>query len=482
MTSVVMTGLRHCLRWREMRLVAVLALLPLAALLAAWSPRALGAEPAAGGVTLGASEVRLSLEEAVSLAERNNETTLMAIEDEKRAGGVVREAWAGALPSLTLAGTYQRNFDLPVFFVTSDSTTTEMEIGGDLETQGQLRLDQVLYAFGRVGNAVKFAGIYKNIASLGVENARSQVAYTASEAYYRVLLADKVAGIERQSLVQAQAHLREIEQKYAQGTASRFDLLRAQVEAKNREPGLIEAENNLALSIEDLKQVVGLDSADRLVLTDTLAYLPMEVTEEEAIVEALAHRAEVLSLELSVEGRKKLLAIEKAGIFPILSLYGQVQFQGQSGRDDLLGSFDKDNRAVSTSAGIALSVPLFDGFRTRGRVVQARAELKRSEYQLEQARKSVRLEVSKAVRDLASLRKEYESQVATIGLAEEAYRIAETRFRSGLSTQLELTDAETALDFARTNFAQTLYKYNVAAANLERALGRAAGGPGGELD
>jgi outer membrane protein TolC len=451
--------------------------------LLAWGGKASGEELDTRGEGEVGLPVELSLQEAVSLAERNNETLLMAVEDEKRASGVVREAWAGALPSLTLAGTYQGNFDKPVFFITDDSTTTKLQIGGDLETQGQLRLDQVLYAFGRVGNAVKFAGIYKNIASLGVENARSEVAYAAREAYYRVLLMDKVAGIERQSLEQAKGHLTEVEQKYAQGTASRFDLLRAQVEVKNREPGVIEAENNLALSIEDLKRVVGLDSAGEIVLTDSLTYQAIDVTAEDAIAEALAHRAEMLSLELNVEGREKLLAIEKAGMFPILGLYGQIQFQGQSSKDDPLGSFEKGNRATSTSAGVALSIPIFDGFRTRGRVAQARAGLRHSEYQLQQARKGIRLEVSKAVRDMASLRKEYESQVATVGLAEEAYRIAQTRFRSGLSTQLELTDAETALDFARTNFAQTLYKHNVAVANLERALGRASGGQlGNERD
>jgi outer membrane protein len=461
-------------------MVAAMVLLPLVASLAAWVPRASGAEPPASGATAGVAsdggEVRLSLEEAVSLAQRNNETMLMAIEDEKRAGGVVREAWAGVLPSVTLAGTYQRNFDLPVFFITSDSTTTKMEIGGDLETQGQLRFDQVLYAFGRVGNAVKFAGIYRDIASLGVNSARSQVIYATREAYYRVLLMEKAAEIQRQSLKQAESHLRDVEQKHAQGTVSRFDLLRAQVEVKNREPGVIEAENNLVLSLEDLKQIVGLDSAGPVVLTDTLTYRDLEIGEEEATAEAMAERPEMLSLALNVEGKKRLLAIEKAGRLPILGLYGAVQFQGQSGADDILGSFDKENRAFSSSAGLSLSIPVFDGFRTRGRVSQAKAALMRAEYELGQARKGVRLEVSKAVRDLASLKREYQSQVATVDLAEEAYRIAETRFRSGLSTQLELTDAETALDLAKTNFAQTLYRCNVAAANLERALGRTSGG------
>jgi outer membrane protein TolC len=251
------------------------------------------------------------------------------------------------------------------------------------------------------------------------------------------------------------------------------------VEVKNREPGVIEAENNLALSTEDLKRVVGLDRDAEPVLTDSLEYQPIAIGEDDAIGEAAAHRPELLSLMLNVQGRKKILAIEKAGMFPMLGLYGEIDLQGQSQKDDLVGSFEAGNRAVSSSVGLVLSVPIFDGLRTHGRVTQARAALKHAEYELEQATKGTRLEVSKAVRDLASLRKEYESQVATVGLADEAYRIAEARFRSGLSTQLELTDVQMALDFARTNFAQTLYEYNVAAANLERVLGRTSGGSTG---
>jgi outer membrane protein len=472
MRSSVRATTRHWLHWRNVVLAGAITAAFLGSPVLGPNGGGLAAELGAGKGNLA-----LSLEDAVSLAERNNETLLMALEDERQAGGVVREAWAGALPSIRLEGTYQRNFKKPVFFITSDSTTTRLEIGGDIETQGRLRLDQVLYAFGRVGNAVKFAGIYRNIASLGVENARSLVVFAAQEAYYRVLLMDKVIGIQRQSLVQAQSHLKDVEDKYAQGTASRFDLLRAQVEVKNREPGVIEAENDLALTVEDLKRVVGLDRDAEPFLTDSLTYQPIEVGEDDAIAEALAHRPELLSLMLNVQGRKKILAIEKAGMFPMLGLYGEIDLQGQSAKDDLLGSFDKGNRAISSSVGLALSVPIFDGLKTRGRVTQAKAALKHAGYELEQARKGIRLEVSKAVRDLGSLKQEHESQVATVGLAEEAYKIAEARFRSGLSTQLELNDVQMALDFAKTNFAQTLYEYNVAAANLERVLGRTSGSP-----
>ena len=428
------------------------------------------------GRTQSTEQLRLSLTDAVSLALRHNETLLIAFEDEKRASGAVKEAWAGALPNIELQGTYQGNLKKPAFFAPEEFGGGKFEIGEDIEVLGNVRLDQVLYAFGRVGNAVQYANIFKEIAALSVGNARSEVTFSAKEAYFRVLLMQHVVDIQRQSLNQARSHLADIEVKFSQGTTSRFSLLRARVEVKNREPEVISAENNLALAVQDFKQILGLDDTAACILTDSLWYNPYDVREDEAIDVALRSRPEIRRLELNVEGKNKILAIEKAGTLPILGLYGQVMLQGQAHRYHLIDPFDKEHRAISASAGLSLSVPIFDGFRSKGRVQQARASLRRAQYELEQARKAVRLEVTKAVQDLRSLQREYESQSATVELAQEAYAIAETRFLNGLSTQLELTDAETALHFARTNFAQTLYRYNVAIANVERALGLTAQG------
>ncbi len=105
---------------------------------------------------------------------------------------------------------------------------------------------------------------------------------------------------------------------------------------------------------------------------------------------------------------------------------------------------------------------------------QARADLRRSRYELEQARKGVRLEATRAVQELEGLCREYQSRQATVSLAEEANAIARTRYDNGLSTLLELTDARVALDMARTGMAEILYRYNVALANLDRVTGRAS--------
>jgi len=83
------------------------------------------------------------------------------------------------------------------------------------------------------------------------------------------------------------------------------------------------------------------------------------------------------------------------------------------------------------------------------------------------------LEIIKTVQNIESLIREYDAQEATVKLANDAYRIAGTRFENGISTLLELNDAQLALDLAKMSRAETLYRYNVALANLDHALGRA---------
>jgi outer membrane protein len=429
-------------------------------------------DPAQAGST--EEGLALSLEQAVALAEKTNETLLIALEDQSRAGAAVKEAYSGILPNVQFQADYQKNFTKPAFFLPDELGGGKVEIGSDYEVTSHIRLDQTLYAFGRVGNAVEYAKIYKDIAAIAVGYARSDVVFSVKEAYYRVLLARHVAEIRRRSLEQADSHRINVEQKFSQGTASRFELLRAQVEVKNREPELISAENNVALSMQDLKRLLDIDDGPDPVLTDSLTYIPLGITEDQAVAEALAARPEIKTLELNVHGTGRILAIERAGRLPTLGLFAQVLFQGQA-NDDPLDPFDARHRAFSTFAGLSLTVPIFDGFRTKARIQQARADNRRAEFELESAQKAVRLEVMKAVKDLQSLEQSYEAQLATVSLAEETYSIAETRFFNGLSTQLELTDAETALDAARVNYATTLFEYDVAIAILDKALGRSTG-------
>jgi outer membrane protein TolC len=130
------------------------------------------------------------------------------------------------------------------------------------------------------------------------------------------------------------------------------------------------------------------------------------------------------------------------------------------------------------SMGLTLSWPVFDGFRTRSDVRQARAQAQIAEVQAQQTREAALVEAGRARTELATARATFEAGRQTVTEAEEAFRLATLRYSRGLGTQLEISDAQLALLTARTNEARAAHQLYLAAAGVSRALGRPVPFPG----
>jgi outer membrane protein len=117
------------------------------------------------------------------------------------------------------------------------------------------------------------------------------------------------------------------------------------------------------------------------------------------------------------------------------------------------------------------SIPVFDGFRTRGQVEQAQAELRITQLQRAQAFEGVEMELQAALGEFDAARAQIEARRATVVQAQRTLELAELRFGSGLATQLDISSARLLLQQARVNEAQALYNYVNALARLERVSG-----------
>ena len=119
-----------------------------------------------------------------------------------------------------------------------------------------------------------------------------------------------------------------------------------------------------------------------------------------------------------------------------------------------------------------LSFPIFDGFRVRSNVELAQAQYRVAALQLQQQRETVALEVARARAELRRARAAYEATQQNSGEAREAFQLAQLRFTRGLTTQLEVSDAQLALLTAQSTEARATYDLFLASADLARALGR----------
>jgi outer membrane protein TolC len=425
----------------------------------------------AAGAPLHAQQptVRLSIDDAVERAVVRNEEVLVARAERARAEGLATEVRARSLPEVTLDFGYTRNLQTPVlFFNQPGEGTQQISIGNDNDYSLALGLRQPLLDL-TLGPARSAARLSRDAGDASVEAARVQVALDARVAYYQALLDQALLEVQERALEAARSRLDQVESFRRAGTASEFDLLTAQVEVDNIRPLVIEARNRLALDRDRLKRVIGLSLDERVELTDSLREPEGEPpTMAGAMETAQDSRSDLRGQRIRVRLQEENLAVEDRSGFPTLSL--TASFLRRASSSDVLPP--ERDFSQSASAGLSLSVPIFDGRERAGRIQQARAALERERYRLEQLRESVRLEVQQAHRNLASARERIDASSSNVRRAERALEIAQTRFSNGLGTQVELNDAELAVTRARTNYVQALYGYRVARAQLLRAQGR----------
>jgi len=415
----------------------------------------------------------LTMDTAISMALQQNRDLLIAGEERVKANAQVGEAKSGAFPQLTANGQYMRYLKKQVMFlppgnaINPTNKTLLFEIGSNNAYSGGLQLSQALFSR-KVGGALQIAKTYRELAKETYTAAQQAVIRDTRKAYYQVLLAKKLVEVNRQGLEVIQANYNNVQAQYRVGAAAEYDLLRAEVQLANTEPLLISAENAYQLAVNALKNLLALPLDQPVAIEGemTFAELPEDVAQQ-AEAQALATNPTIKQLTLQEQMLDRNIVIEKAGSYPTLYAIGSYIWQSQ----DNSYKFDNYNWANTINAGVSLSYPLFDGFRTRSRVQQAKVERNKVHYTRLKVEEGLKVQIQAGALRMVEARKRMSGQEKNIEQAQKAVRIAQTRFKSGVGTQLELLDAQVAMTRSQTNYAQALYDYLVSKTEWEFATG-----------
>lgn len=328
-------------------------------------------------------------------------------------------------------------------------------------------LAQPLYVGGKVGAAMSVARHFRAAAQDQLDEAEAEFILQVRGAYLTAALAQRLLRIAVQSRQVAEEHFSQVESFYQAGTASEFDLLRARVDLENRDPVVIEAENGATLAVLRLKRLVNIPATQPVRLVTEVDPVIAEVDEAE-LQRLVLERPALAAAQEGVAIRQDAVKIARGDRLPTLAFLGTVGFQGFP--DDYLppafNSWRKD-----WSVALSLSIPIFDGFRTRGRVDQAQADLKVAQLEEAQLQEALSLQLEAVLAEYRSVRAQIQARRQTVALAERTLELADARFSSGLSTQLEVSDAALLLDQARVNEVQALYDYVQVLAQIARLSG-----------
>lgn len=440
----------------EIRLVVLAVIVALLAIL----PAVAGAQEVGGAV-------KLSLAEAVDRALRGSEVVDVAEAGLLRARGDRYQARSGFLPKLggtvgytrTLSSEFEAMRGVP-----GDSTDgSPFEGLGDLPF-GQanryeigLQASQTVFAGGRIIARSRVAEAGVRSAAIGVASARAELELEVTESYWDAVLSDRLVAIAEAALAQAEATLAQVRAAEGVGESAEFDVLRAEVARDNQRPQVIQRRAERELAHMRLKQLLNVPMDAMLELTTVLPAGDLIATakgssdgRESGGVEAdtsSADRASVRQAAEHVTIRENLRRVVRAERMPSIALtsqWGRVAYpkQGVPAWSDMRSNW---------TVGVQLELPIVTGGAQRGAELKAEADVAEARARLEQTRELAALDARSAMERLESAESAWEASVGTVGQAERAYRIAEIRYREGLSTQVELSDARLMLEQAEMN-------------------------------
>ena len=434
------------------------------------------------------SAQHLSLEQCIDLALGVEGNAALRAERERRRelDGQMGQARATGLPTLDLSGTWSRGRD-PSFAFNSTFGGDGVDAGGT----GNATLDSLLAGFsfipapediaaqtfwrsslnarwelrpGLVFNAVGAAGLGIERQDAAVRGAEHRAVETVMTSYHALVAqAENLAALDA-DLAAKREFLSVTRKRQALGLSTPLDTLRAAVALANLEPERRNAAQNLRDAGARLNLAMGREPLTPLTVTGEQA-VELDPLPARVPAAAVAARSDLRQIELLQSILRKNRGAQKAQHRPYLSAdasYGYVTSE-----------FDQlfDTGHDFWSASVTLTVPLFDGLSTRGKVTETEASIRRTGIEYRDALRQAELELESTLGALAAARETLLAASLNEQAAAEALAQTQQRYGLGKADYLSVLDAQTQHRLARQNGIAARSQVLGLTATVKRLLG-----------
>ena len=406
----------------------------------------------------------LTLDQAISIAMEKNRDIEKAREYALSVQGKYVEERAAALPQLSLNGSALVSKDViqgvPGFPAQRQFVRTV-----------DLTLTQPLYTWGKLTAGIRAAEVGLKTAGEQLRLFRQAAYRDVVAAYYDILLARELSRLAQENRSQKQRHLDEARRKFSAGVATDYDVLAAEVAAENTQPEIIRSENGVRMARERLRFLLAMGTEE----VDAAGSLeapaddrPLPAGYDEAVRIAGKRRPELNDLRLRIGIYDELVTIASADDKPRLDLKGGAGWHWASMNDP---GPARDADGAAWNVGLNMTFPFFDGFRTSGRVAQARSDLRTKQIEESKLLDSIVLEVRQAEFSYREAAEILKALSGTVKQAERLVQMAEKGYEFGVKISLEVDDAQLNLLQARSNLARAQRDYRVAQVNYLWSMG-----------
>lgn len=408
------------------------------------------------GFQLSAQSKKWTLEECVDYAIKNNISVKQSELDLKTTDIDKLEAIGGFLPSLSGNANYSINTGASINPVTNQFQNQTFKSLSASANSGVM-------LFNGLANwkTLQRAKLNKIANSYRLDKMKDDIALSVANSYLQILFNKEQLKVQRNQNLITKENIKRTQELIEAGSLPAGDIFELQATDASQEQQIIATENTLLIAKIGLCQTLLLEDYASFDISDEVVDVSItnftNVTQESILEKAKESVKDVKIAIANVDVAKKDVALSRSSYLPTLT--GFLGYNTRWAESTPFNFIDQLTLFDGTAVGLQLSVPILNGFATRGRVQRAKINQERSEFQLKQAELDLERNVYQAYNDVINAKKSYEAAQKTLEARKQSYNFSKERYEVGLMNSFDFSQSTLAYENAQSEVLRTKYDY-----------------------
>ena len=408
------------------------------------------------GFQLSAQSKKWTLEECVDYAIKNNISIKQSELDLKTSNIDKLEAIGGFLPTLTANANYSVNTGASINPVTNQFQNQTFKSFSASANSG-------IMLFNGLANwkTLQRAKLNKIANTYRLDKMKDDIALSIANSYLQILFNKEQLKVQKNQNLVTKENIKRTQELIEAGSLPAGDIYELQATDATQEQQIISTENALLISKVALCQTLLLEDYATFDISDEVIDLPISnITNEtqETILAKAKESVKDVKIALSnVDVAKKDVSISRSSYLPTLT--GFVGYNTRWSESTPFNFADQLSLFDGTAVGLQLSVPILNGFATRGRVQRAKINQERSEFQLKQAELDLERNVYQAYNDVINAKKSFDAAQKTLEARKQSFNFSKERYEVGLMNSFDFSQSTIAYENAQSEVLRTKYDY-----------------------
>ena len=404
-----------------------------------------------------------TLQQAIDHAIANNYTAINAKRDIDAAKQKKWETTASGLPQITSNLQYLNNLDFQVQGVSGNAFNpggdpneiSTIAFGTKHSANASATLNQLIFD-GSYIVGLQSAKVYLQISQNAKEKTDLEIKEMVTNAYGNVLLARESVLILEKNKTTLEKTLFETNETFKNGLTEEENVEQLQITLTQLKSSLSNAQKRAEIALNLLKISMGIDINNDVTLTENLDDLALKNVDLAVLSEEFNSQNSIdyKIQQNNEESKRLLLKLERYRALPTIGAqlnYGANTFSNEF---DIISTQQKWYNY--SNFGVNVSLPIFSSFRDRARTQQAKIAFEQAKTQLTETEQRLKLQFQQAKTDYEYSIEQYSASKSNLKLAERIEGKQQIKFKEGLSTSFEFTEAQRQLYTAQQNYLQAM--------------------------